>query len=401
LTARAIRELFYNLFIFEDHLLHFYFLGGPDFIVGPDAPKATRNILGVIDKVGIEMGKKVIEIRKRCRALMAEMGGKPIHPVLGLPGGVAKQVTEEARKNLKKFANDAVEFAKITLQAFNDIVLENKSYVDLILSDTYYLETNYMGMVDAKMKVNLYDGDIRVVDQTGKQIEQFKEADYAEIIAEHVEPWTYVKFPYLRKIGWKGIVDGKKSGIYRVAPLARLNVADGMATVLAQEEYERMFATIGCKPVHNTLANHWARLVEVLYTAERLVELSASEELTSPKIRNMDLGTPKEGIGIVEAPRGTLIHHYKSDEKGIITAANLIVATVANAAAMNMEIEQVAKRLIRNGDVNDGLLNMVEMAFRAYDPCLSCATHSLPGKMPLEIRLLKGPDNLLRRIIRD
>jgi len=401
LTARAIRELFYNLFIFEDHLLHFYFLGGPDFIVGPDAPKATRNILGVIDKVGIEMGKKVIEIRKRCRALMAEMGGKPIHPVLGLPGGVAKQVTEEARKNLKKFANDAVEFAKITLQAFNDIVLENKSYVDLILSDTYYLETNYMGMVDAKMKVNLYDGDIRVVDQTGKQIEQFKEADYAEIIAEHVEPWTYVKFPYLRKIGWKGIVDGKKSGIYRVAPLARLNVADGMATVLAQEEYERMFATIGCKPVHNTLANHWARLVEVLYTAERLVELSASEELTSPKIRNMDLGTPKEGIGIVEAPRGTLIHHYKSDKKGIITAANLIVATVANAAAMNMEIEQVAKRLIRNGDVNDGLLNMVEMAFRAYDPCLSCATHSLPGKMPLEIRLLKGPDNLLRRIIRD
>ncbi|MCP4629975.1 MAG: Ni/Fe hydrogenase subunit alpha, partial [bacterium] len=163
LTARAVRELFYNLFMFEDHLLHFFFLGGPDFIVGPDAPKGERNILGVIDKVGVETGKKVIEIRKRCREFMSEIGGKPIHPVLGLPGGVAKQVTEEVRADLKTFAADAVEFAKFTLQAFNDIVLGNKTYVDIILSDTYYIETNYMGMVDASNRVNFYDGDIRVV----------------------------------------------------------------------------------------------------------------------------------------------------------------------------------------------------------------------------------------------
>ncbi|HMA76073.1 MAG TPA: nickel-dependent hydrogenase large subunit, partial [Candidatus Krumholzibacteriaceae bacterium] len=174
-----------------------------------------------------------------------------------------------------------------------------------------------------------------------------------------------------------------------------------MATPTAQEEYERLFDTIGSRPVHNTLANHWARLVETLYAAEHLVELSAREELTSPDIRNMDLSTPDEGVGIVEAPRGTLIHHYEADERGIITAANLIVATVANSAAMNIGIERAAKKFIRNGEVNDGLLNMVEMAFRAYDPCLSCATHSLPGKMPLQIRLMKDTDTVIKKIIRD
>jgi F420-non-reducing hydrogenase large subunit len=162
-----------------------------------------------------------------------------------------------------------------------------------------------------------------------------------------------------------------------------------------------MFQTLGGRPVHNTLAIHWARLVEVLYAAERLVELSQSEELTSPDIRNMSLNTPKEGVGIVEAPRGTLIHHYESDENGIITAANLIVATVNNSASINMSIERAAKKLIKAGKVDDGLLNKVEMAFRAYDPCLSCATHSLPGKMPLEIRLKNLQNDCIQKIIRD
>jgi F420-non-reducing hydrogenase large subunit len=399
-AAKAVRETFYNLFMFEDHLLHFFFLGGPDFIVGPDAPKEKRNILGVIDKVGVETGKQVIEIRKRCREIMAEIGGKPIHPVLGLPGGVAKQVSEEVRQKLIAFAKDAVGFAQFTLKAFNDIVLANKNYVSLILSDVYYLETHYMGMVDKNNMVNFYDGDIRVVDQTGKQFERFKPADYATIIAEHVEPWTYIKFPYLRKIGWKGFVEGKESGIFRVAPIARLNVADGMATPLAQQEYERMYKTIGKKPAHNTLAIHWARLVEVLYAAERLVELADVKELTSPEIRNMNFKTPHEGVGIVEAPRGTLIHHYKTDANGLITGANLIVATLNNSAAITMSIEKAAKKLITNGVVSDGLLNMVEMAFRAYDPCLSCATHSQPGSMPLEIKIKNRNNEVVQTIVR-
>ncbi len=384
-TAKVIRELFYNLFMFEDHTIHFYYLGGPDFIVGPDAPAGKRNILGVIEKVGVDVAKQVITIRKRCRDIMAEIGGKTIHPVLGLPGGVAKRITEETRDIIKAFAADAIEFAKFTLKAFDDIVLKNKDYVDLILSDTYYHQTYYMGMVDENNKVNFYDGNIRIVDPEGKPVELFAPNDYADIIAEHVEDWSYIKFPYLRKIGWKGFIDGVNSGIVRVAPLARLNAADGMATPLAQQEYERMYATVGGKPCHNTLAYHWARLVEILYAAERINELVNSEELTSPNTRNMNLQTPKEGIGIVEAPRGTLIHHYESDEKGVLTGVNLMVATLFNSAPICMSVEKAAKKLIKGGNVNDGLLNMVEMAFRAYDPCLSCATHSIVGEMPLNI----------------
>jgi F420-non-reducing hydrogenase large subunit len=400
-AARAVREMFYHLFMFEDHLLHFFFLGGPDFIVGPGAPKEARNILGVINKVGVDTGKKVIEIRKICRELMAEIGGKPIHPVLGLPGGVAKQISEETREKLKAFSKNAVAFAQFTLKAFNDIVLANKDYLDLILSDVYYMKTYYMGMIDKANKVNFYDGDIRVVDPDGKEVQKFKHADYAKVIAEHVEPWTYIKFPYLRDVGWKGFTEGKESGVYRVAPIARLNVADGMSTPLAQKEYERLFSTVGTKPVHNTLAMHWARLVEVLNAAERITELSELKDLTSPEIRNMNFKTPGEGVGIVEAPRGTLIHHYQANEKGLITKANLIVATVGNAAAINMSIERAAKKLSVNKKVDEQILNMIEMAFRAYDPCLSCATHSLPGKMPLELRFKDKYNKILRTVFRN
>lgn len=399
-AAKAIRELFYSLFMFEDHIIHFYFLGGPDFIVGPSAPPASRNILGVIDKVGVEAGKKVIAIRKRCRDLMAEIGGKAIHPVLGLPGGVAKPISEDLRKRIAAFSKDAIDFARFTLKAFDDVVLKNKGYVDLILSDTYYHKTNYMGMVDENGKVNFYDGKIRVVDPSGREIEHFEHARYAEIFAEHVEEWSYIKFPYLRKNGWKGFVDGAQSGIVRSAPLARLNAADGMATPLAQQEYEKLYSTLGGKPVHNTLAYHWARLVEVLYAAERVAELAKADTLTSPHIRNMDLQTPAEGVGIVEAPRGTLIHHFKSDSRGVLTGVNLIVATLFNSAAICMSIEQAARKLIKGGNISDGLLNMVEMAFRAYDPCFSCATHSLPGQMPIDVCLRNRDGAVLETLTR-
>lgn len=400
-AARAIREMYYNLHMFEDHVLHFYILAGPDFIVGPDAPKASRNVLGVIDAVGVETGKKVIEIRKRARDLISEIAGKTVHPVLGLPGGVAKRVTEETRTEMKAFARDAIEFAHFTIQAFHDIVLGNKTYLDLIFSDIYYHETYYMGMVDDTNRVNFYDGDIRVISPKGEEVTRFKPDEYNSIIGEHVEKWSYIKFPFLRSVGWDGFTDGENSGIYRVAPIARLNVADGMATGHSQEEYEKLFHTFGAKPVHNTLAIHWARLVETMYAAERIAELADLPELTSPEIRNMDLQTPEEGVGIVEAPRGTLIHHYKTDERGVISGCNLIVASLGNSAAMCMSIERAAKQLIKGGTVNDGLLNMVEMAFRAYDPCFGCATHSLPGKMPLRISMknLKGEEE--RVIIRD
>ena len=397
-TARKIREAMYSAFQAEDHIFHFFFLGGPDFVVGPQAPAGERNILGIIAKVGLETGEKVIEVRKRLRNVLRIIGGKPVMPSCGLPGGVSKGINEEERKTIIDAAEYAVDFGKFALGLFDDVVLKNKEYVDLITGDIYKLRTYYMGLVDENNKVNFYDGLIRVVDPNGKEFTKFKVQQYLDHIKEHVEPWTYVKFSYLKNIGWKGFVDGEESGVFRVAPLARLNASNGMATPLAQEAYQKMYETLGGKPVHNTLAFHWARLIEALYASERLLELAHDPELTSPDIVNLPTATPKEGIGVVEAPRGTLIHHYQTDDKGIITKANLIVATQNNSAAINMDIDKAAKSLIHKGEVPDGILNMIEMAFRAYDPCHACATHSLPGRMPLEVNVYDSKGDLVRKL---
>ena len=400
-TAKKIRELMYNAFQAEDHILHFFFLGGPDFVVGPTAPAGERNILGVIAKVGLDVGGKVIEVRKRLRNILRIIGGKPVMPSCGLPGGVSKAITEEERKTIIDAAEYAVEFCKFALGLFDDLVLKNKKYVDLVVGDIYKHRTYYMGLVDKNNKVNFYDGQIRVVDPNGKEFAKFRAQEYLDHIREHVEPWSYIKFCYLKNVGWKGFVDGEDSGIYRVAPLARLNASDGMATPLAQEAYEKMYETLGGKPVHSTLAFHWARLIEALYASERVLELARDPELTSPDIVNLPTETPKEGIGVVEAPRGTLFHHYQTDDRAILTRVNLIVATTNNAAPISMSIERAAKSLIHKGEVSDGILNMIEMAFRAYDPCLACATHSLPGRMPLELNVYNSEGDLVRKLRRD
>ena len=386
-TAKKLRELMLSAHIVHSHTAHFYALAAPDFVVGPDAKPEERNILGVVAKVGLEAGKEVIKNRGYAQSIQAILGGKATHPVNGLPGGVSKGLTEEERKEIEEKAISIVEFAKFSLKLFEDIVLKNKAYVDLILGDVYKINTYFMGMVDEQNRATFYDGKVRVVDPEGKEYAKFAPADYLDYVAEQVEPWTYLKFPYLKKMGWSGMKEGVGGGIYRVGPLARLNVSDGMATPLAQEAYEKFFATLGGKPVQATLAYHWARLIELIYNAERLLELARDEEITGPDIRRIPDKTPSEGVGIVEAPRGTLIHHYRTDEQGLVQKVNLIVSTGHNNSAMNMSVKRAAQGLIKKGKVNQGLLNMVEMAFRAYDPCLACATHSLPGQMPLEIRI--------------
>jgi F420-non-reducing hydrogenase large subunit len=399
-AAKKIRELVNSAFMAEDHTLHFFFLGGPDFIVGPDAPAGQRNILGVIEKVGLDAGKKVIEIRRRLRDIITKQGGRVIHPVCNLPGGVSKGVSEEDRQEYIRTGKDAIDFSKFALQAFSDIVLENEKYVNIITSDVYLHHTYYMGLVEDDNRVNFYDGRIRVVDPEGSEFAKFDAHEYLEHIEEHVEPWSYIKFPFLKNVGWKGFVDGKDSGVYRVAPLARLNAADGMATPGAQEAYEQMFDVLGGKPAHNTLAYHWARLIELLYASERLLELAEDEEILDPRIRNIPTETPDEGVGVVEAPRGTLYHHYKTDARGVLTDVNLIVATVNNSAAISMSVARAAEKVISGREVSDGLLNLVEMAFRAYDPCLACATHSLPGETPLEVRIYDHRRELLKTLTR-
>jgi len=393
-AAKKLRELMYSGYYVYDHTLHFYFLGAPDFVVGPDAPPAERNILGVIKKVGLDIAKEVIKHRAYGQRITALIGGKATHPVCGLPGGVSKPLKEEERQEIEKMAESSVDFAKFTLKIFEDVVLKNKKYVDLILSDAYTLPTYYMGLVDQNNKVNFYDGNVRVVNPEGREFAKFAQSNYLDVIEEHVEEWTYVKLPYLKKVGWKGLVNGPLSGIYRVGPLARLNASEGMATPLAQQEYERMYETLGGKPVHSTLAFHWARLVELLYAAERTLELSRDEEITSKEIRNKP-GRPGEGVGIIEAARGTLIHHYQLDEEGLAKKVNLIVATTNNAPAICMSIRDAAKSLIRGEVVSESLLNMVEMAFRAYDPCFACATHFAVGQMPLEVKIYDNEKRLL------
>ncbi|HYB84649.1 MAG TPA: Ni/Fe hydrogenase subunit alpha [archaeon] len=399
-AAKKLRELLYSAFFVADHITHFYVLAGPDFVVGPDSPKSERNVLGVIAKVGLDVGASVITHRSDALQVIATIGGKRIHPSCGVPGGVSKAITEEERTKIETIAQSEVEFARSTLRLFEEVVLNNESYTNLIRSDAYQSKTYYMGTVDDQNRVNFYDGKIRVVDPEGKEFAKFAATDYQQHISEHVEPWTYLKFPYLTKIGWKGLVGGKGSGIYKATPLARLNVAEGMATPSAQAEYKRMYETLGGKPVHSTLATHWARLIELLYASERMLELSKDPEITNTNIRTIPTHTPDEGVGAVEAPRGTLIHHYKTDQAGIVKAVNLIVATTNNHAAISMSIKQAAEGVIKKGEVSDGILNMVEMAFRAYDPCYACATHTLPGQMPLNVEIRAKNGAIIRNIRR-
>lgn len=398
-TAKKLRELMYAGYLIYDHILHFYYLGGPDFIVGPDAPPEKRNILGVIEKAGMEVAKEVIKHRAYGQKITEILGGKATHPVCGLPGGISKALSEDNRQEIEKMAASSLNFAKLTLNLFHDIVLGNSKYVDMIKSDAYTMKTYYMGLVDANNKVNFYDGKIRVVDPTGKEFLKFEPKDYITQIGEHVEEWSYSKFPYLKKVGWKGLTSGPDSGVYRVGPLGRLNASNGMATPLAQAEYEEMYKTLGGKPVHGTLAFHWARLIELLYATERALELVRDPEITSTNIRAKP-GEPGEGVGVVEAARGTLYHHYTLDKDALIKDVNMIVATTNNYPAICMSVRDAAKGIIHAGKVDQGMLNRVEMAFRAYDPCFGCATHFAVGQMPLTVQVFDQNKKLITTIRR-
>ncbi|RLI10127.1 Ni/Fe hydrogenase subunit alpha, partial [Candidatus Bathyarchaeota archaeon] len=401
-AAKKLRELMNSAFFVADHATHFYILGGPDFIVGPDAMKSERNILGVVKKVGKKIGAKVMQLLRDNHEITAIIGGRYIHSVSAIIGGVSKPITEEDRLAIIERAERSVEFAKTSLKLFEDIVLGNKAYVDMIISDTFAHRTYYMGMVDENNQVNFYDGIVRVVTPEGKEFVKFKPDEYLDVIAEHIETWSYLKFAYLKEIGWKGFIDGADSGVYRVGPLARLNAADGMATPAAQAEYEKYIDTMGNKPVHSTLANHWARLIEILYASERELELAQDKEITNPHVHTIPIKKPTEGVGIVEAPRGTLIHHYTTDEKGLLQRVNLIVGTANNYAAIDMSIKKAAQGLIKAGEpVSEVALNKIEMAFRAYDPCIGCATHAQPGDTPLLINIYDQTHHLLNVVKRD
>jgi len=408
--AKLLRETLYSAFFCTDHTTHFYALGGPDFIVGPDAAPSERNLLGVVRKVGLDAGQKVIATRKRNHGIIKMLGGRGVHPAAGLPGGWSKAIGEEERLIIEQTARENIEFARFSLDVFDQIVLQNPVFSELLKSDIYLHRTYAMGTVDAQNRVNFYDGQIRVVDPEGVEVLKYAPRDYQKHIAERVESWTYMKFPYLRKIGWKGFGDGEESGVYCSSPLSRLNVSDSMATPLAQEEFTKFYAAFGGRmvngrqaPIHHRLATHWARLIELLYAAERMLELARDPEITSPNTRTIPTGeiNPNGGIGSVEAPRGTLTHHFEADKNGIITRVNLLVGTTNNNASMAMSVRRAAENFIKKGKVEQGLLNRVEMAFRLYDPCLSCATHNLPGETPMLVTIRNASGTIVEQIRRD
>ncbi len=401
-TAKKLRELFYMAHFVHSHTAHFYALAAPDFVVGPTSDPSKRNIIGVIEKVGKEIGTEVIKQRRLAQEIQALLGGHQTFVVMNIPGGVRRGLSEQERDDIVNKAKGFIDFAQFTLKVFEDFVLKNNEYISLILNGPFSLKLHSMGLVDANNKVNFYDGKVRVVDTVGNELYKYSPPAYLDYVAEHVEPWTYLKFPFLKKIGWKGFIDGQNSGLYHATPLSRLNAADGMATPMAQKEYERMYNTLGGKPVHATLAMHWARLIELLYSAERLLELAMDADITGKELRAPLGPIPGEGVGIVEAQRGTLTHHYWTDEKGIVTKVNIIVGTTNNHGAISMSIKKAAEGFIRKGvEVTEGILNMIEMAFRAYDPCFSCATHCLPGQMPIILEIRNSDGDLIQRLVRD
>ena len=401
-AAHKIREMGYCAHMLESHLEHIYALGpAPDFVLGPAADPKKRNVFGVIEAVGLDIGKSVIKHRGYAVEIEDIIGGKSTHPVFSIPGGVSTILTKEKVDRIRTLADALVEFCEFTLTVVDNVILSNKDYMDIILNKNLYYHNSYhMGMVDENNKLTYYGGKLRVMAPDGSQVAMFGAEEYLDHIAEHPVPWSYLKFPYLKKIGWNGLTDGMDSGLYRVAPLSRMNVSDGMATPKAQQAYEKFYKTLGAKPVQNSLAFHWARAVESLYAAERLQQLANDKEILDKKTRTLGGPITGEGIGIIEAPRGSLFHHYKTDANGLITDLNLVVASAQNYGAMNIDIRNVARNLIKNGQISNGILNMVEMAFRSYDPCFSCATHAAIGQMPIQITLRNKRGEEIQRITR-
>jgi NAD-reducing hydrogenase large subunit len=387
-TARLLRELMHMGQFIQSHSMHFFELAGPDLLLGFDADPAIRNVVGVV-QANPELALKAVRLRAFGQDIIRKLGGKRIHPNHSIPGGVNAPLSVKDRDEILSQIDDMIEVVKTAVTVAKGWYEANQE----VVKQFAVFPSGYMGMVDENGGLQLYDGSLRLVDRTGKKLEEFTPGQYLDHIGEHVEEWSYLKFPFYLKMGWP-------KGVYRVGPLGRLNVADRINTPLAQEEFGNFKTIGGGKPVEGTLWYHYARLIEDLYAIER-----AREILLDPDVLLTDLATDYstltgEGVGCIEAPRGTLFHHYKTDANGMLTKVNLIVATGHNNWAMSNSVEMVAKTYVDGKNLTEGMLNRVEAAIRAYDPCLSCSTHAI-GAMPLLIEIV-GPDGtVVDRIARN
>jgi F420-non-reducing hydrogenase large subunit len=389
-AGKKLRELCNSIAFTEEHILHFYFLAGADFVMGPDADYSVRNVIGIAQKFP-EIGKKVIRNRHLGARMLEIISGKAIHPVTAVPGGYSKVLTSEERDKALEMAKEVLEFAKFSMDyAKNNIF---PPYIEAVKT-LGVIKTGFLGTVTKDGTMDLYDGVLRMMQADGS-FEDFAYEKYTDYIAEHVEPWTYLKFPYMKKAGKLSMDLDNPVGVYRTNTLARMNVCEKISTPLAQKELEEFRKEFG-RPVQLTLLYNWARLIELLYNAEYAVQLLEDPDITSKEIRVPVKPRAARGIGCTEAPRGTLIHDYETDENGIVTDVNLIVGTTHNNAPINMSVKKTAMDLIKDGKYDQGILNRVEMAIRAYDPCLSCATHNLDGSIAVKVEIVDASGKVVK-----
>ena len=389
-TGKKLRDLCNSIAYCEEHTLHFFFLSGPDFVMGPDADVGVRNVIGIA-QANPEIGRKVVRNRHLGCQMLEVVSGKSIHPVTGVPGGFSKPLTQAERDHILPMAEEVLEFAKFAIGfAKSDIF---PKYLDVVKT-LAVIDTGFLGTVADDGSLNVYDVKLRLMKPDGS-FEDFAYENYTDFISEKIEDWTYLKFPYAKSWGEGFSMDlAAPKGIYRTNCLARINVADKMATPLAQAEFEEFRSQFG-RPAQLTLLYHWARLIELLYNAEHVIELLNDPDITGTETRVPVTPRAARGVGCVEAPRGTLIHDYETDDKGMLTNMNLIVGTTHNNAPINMSTHQAASMLIKDGKYDQGILNQVEMAIRAYDPCLSCATHNLDGSIGVKIDIKDVDGNII------
>ncbi len=361
-AAVKLRRLMQSIAYTGDKILHFYFLAAPDFVIGPDADYSVRNVMGIVNAAP-DLAKQVVKYRQMTANLLEHFAGRAIHPTLSLAGGVSKPMTEADRKEMLPQAKELLEFSKFSIKFAKDNVFPK--YLDAIKT-IGVIKVGYLGTVTADGALDFYDGHLRLMKADGAY-DDFKYDEYLDYIGEWVAPWSYQKFPYAKKWGQLKLDLNDPVGVYRTNCLARINVADKMATPLAQKELEEFRAAFG-RPAHLTLLYHYARLIELVQVAETAVQLLEDPEITSKDIRAKVEPKAGRGIGCVEAPRGTLIHDYTTDAEGLITSVNLIVGTTHNNAPINLSVNQAAKEFIKGGKYDQGILNKVEMAIRAYDP---------------------------------
>jgi len=386
--ASLLRELMHMGQIIQSHGMHFFELAGPDLLLGFDADPAFRNVVGLVQNAP-DITVKAVQLRKYGQEIIQTLGGRKVHPVFAIPGGVNKALSQSERETILSGLDQTIETIQLGISIMKDWAAKNMEDIQKFA----VFPTGYFGLITEDNGLELYDGNLRLIDREGQQLERFPASDYLDYIAEHVENWSYLKFPYYKKLGYP-------DGVYRVGPLGRLNIIDKIDTPLANEEFQAYRQINNGKPIENTLYFHYARLIETLFAAERVKVLLDDPDILSKDILNTRHDFKGEGVGVIEAPRGTLLHHYWVKENGQLEKLNLIVSTGHNNYAMSKAVDMVAKEYVKGPEIHEGLLNRVEAAVRAHDPCLSCSTHAI-GQMPIIIDVLDPDGKMIKQIQRD